>query len=275
MACAKRAASHGAKVAMIEGSTTFAGTCVNIGCIPKKIMYNAAKVYRTVHEAGNFGVSVNGEVSFDWATLKHHRDRHIERLSSLYAHGIEKLRIDRYIGWASFIDKETIKIVTRSCQESLEEKEVLEIIGKHIVIAVGGKPLSLKIPGGEHIMNSDGFFHLENQPKKAGIIGAGYIAVELAGILNGLGTDVSIFCREDQVLRSFDPMISTAFTNNLVNSSKLQSQWLANFALLHNIGVNVFAKLTPVSVVKEDDGTLTLTLTDGSVSSLFPLCYSS
>lgn len=223
LACAKRAASYGVRVALIEGSTKFAGTCVNIGCIPKKIMYNAANVYRTVREAENFGVHIDGRVSFDWSTLKHHRDRHIDRLASIHAHSIEKLNIDRIIGWASFVDKETLKITTRCCQESLVDEGEMIIKGKHIVIAVGGRPATLNIPGHEHIINSDQFFHSETQPKKAAIIGAGYIAVELTGILNGLGSNVSVFCREDQVLRSFDPMISEAFTENLIKSGKSMS----------------------------------------------------
>jgi glutathione reductase (NADPH) len=218
LACAKRAASYGVSVALIEGSTKFAGTCVNVGCVPKKIMYNAAQVYRTVHEADNFGISINGQIDFDWTILKHTRDRHIDRLASIHAHSIEKLMIDRIIGWASLVDHETVKIITRSSQDSIEESSEMLIKGKHILIAVGGRPSSLKIPGAEHIIDSDGFFHLENQPKKVGIIGAGYIAVELTSILNGLGSDVSVFCREDQVLRNFDPMISTAFTQSLTES---------------------------------------------------------
>jgi glutathione reductase (NADPH) len=134
-------------------------------------------------------------------------------LNNIYEHGLDELRVHRIQGFASFVNESTIKIV--GTQELL-------IKGKHILIAVGGKPASLHIPGGEHIIDSDGFFHLEQQPKKVGIIGAGYIAVELAGVFHHLGSDVTIFCREDEMLEGkFDPMLSSAITECYIKSGEV------------------------------------------------------
>ncbi len=214
VSCAKRAAGHGAHVAIIE-NWKYGGTCVNYGCVPKKVMFNASHVYGTVQEAKNFGISVDN-VNFNWGTLKCYRDRYVQRLNNIYESGVDKMNIDRFHGYASFIDQETIKIA-----EECNGEEEARVKGKHIVIAVGGRPSPLNIPGAEHIIDSDGFFRLESQPKKVGIIGAGYIAVELAGVLHGLGSDVTVFCREDEMLEGkFDPMISSTLTEYYLASGK-------------------------------------------------------
>ncbi len=212
LACAKRAASHGASVAIIEGSK-YGGTCVNVGCVPKKVMFNASHVHEVIQEAKNFGFTVEN-VSFDWGALKRYRDRYIQRLNTIYEGGIDKLKIDRIAGFASFIDAETLKVAKDGSNGSDET----EVKGKRIVIAVGGRPSQLNIPGSEHVIDSDGFFHLDSQPKKVGVVGAGYIAVELAGVLHGLGSEVSLFTREENVLRTFDPMISIALKKNMIKT---------------------------------------------------------
>lgn len=201
MATAKRAASYGASVAIIEGKK-YGGTCVNVGCVPKKVMFNAAHVLETIKEAKEFGITV-GEVSFDWATLQRYRERYIQRLNGIYEHGIDKLNIVRIPGFGSFIDANTVKV-----EDTL-------VRGKNILIAVGGSPSTLDIPGGDLTINSDGFFALTQQPKKVAVIGAGYIAVELAGVFNSLGTDTSLFCRGETVLRTFDPMISSHLAKSM------------------------------------------------------------
>lgn len=238
LACAKRAASYGASVALIEGAR-YGGTCVNVGCVPKKVMFNAAHTMEAIHEAHHFGITVEG-VRFDWATLKRYRDRYIQRLNTIYESGVDKLKIDRIAGFGAFVDKNTVRVTAG------EEARLVQ--GKHIVLATGGRPAQLKIPGGEHALDSDGFFALEKQPHKVAIIGAGYIAVELAGVFRSLGTEVSMFLREDKVLRSFDPLISTTLTNELIKS-----------------GINILAKTSPTEITKEEDGTFTINANNGSL----------
>lgn len=207
LACAKRAAGYNATVAIIEGSR-WGGTCVNVGCVPKKVMFNASHVVETIKQAKEFGITV-GEVSFDWNTLKRYRDRYIQRLNGIYESGLEKLKIDRINGFASFIDKNTLRV----------NDQVIR--ANHILIAVGGRPSPGNYPGHEYTIDSNGFFELEHQPKKAAVIGAGYIAVELAGVFNGLGTDTSLFCRYDGVLRSFDPLLSTHLAKTMAKHGKI------------------------------------------------------
>mmetsp|Transcript_29707 Transcript_29707/g.32338 ORF Transcript_29707/g.32338 Transcript_29707/m.32338 type:complete len:413 (+) Transcript_29707:1-1239(+) len=197
-------------------------------------MFNASHVVETIKQAKEFGITV-GEVSFDWNTLKRYRDRYIQRLNGIYESGLEKLKIDRINGFASFIDKNTLRV----------NDQVIR--ANHILIAVGGRPSPGNYPGHEYTIDSNGFFELEHQPKKAAVIGAGYIAVELAGVFNGLGTDTSLFCRYDGVLRSFDPLLSTHLAKTMAKHGP---------------------KLVPNSVVqsitKEADGTLTIHFENGT-----------
>jgi len=234
IACAKRAASYGASVAIIEGKK-YGGTCVNVGCVPKKVMFNASHVMETIKEAKEFGISV-GDVSFDWGKIKNYRDRYIQRLNGIYESGIDKLKIDRIAGYGSLLDANTVLVDNET-----------QVKAKNILIATGGKPRELPIPGAEFANDSDGFFALESQPRKAAVIGAGYIAVELAGVFHSLGTETSLFFREDRVLRSFDPMISQHLCDSMRKS-----------------GMHLSPGSTPKSIVKEEDGTHTLYFENGT-----------
>lgn len=133
LACAKRAASYGAKVAVIEGGR-WGGTCVNVGCVPKKVMFNSSFVNETIHDAKQFGFTV-GDVSFDWSKLKTYRDRYIKRLNGIYESGLEKMTISRITGMASFDGPNTL--VISNSDDSVEKQRVTS---KHILIAVGGAP---------------------------------------------------------------------------------------------------------------------------------------
>lgn len=195
VSCAKRAASYGAKVAVIEGAR-YGGTCVNVGCVPKKIMWNTSYVQEVIHDAPQFGFTVK-DVSFDWSTIKASRDKYIARLNTIYSSGLDNAKIVRIEGFASFTGKNSIKV----------NNQILT--GTHILIAVGGLPRKLGVPGEEFTIDSNGFFELEKQPKKVAVIGAGYIAVELAGVFNGLGTRASLFVRGATALRNFDSMLSS------------------------------------------------------------------
>jgi glutathione reductase (NADPH) len=247
LACAKRAASYGARVAVVEGKA-YGGTCVNVGCVPKKVMFNAASVAETIKDAKEFGFTV-GDVSFDWGSIKRYRDRYIQRLNGIYESGLDKVKITRFQGFASFEDKNTLALTSSSLTSSDDAAALPpRITAKHIVVAVGGKPNTLGVPGEEHVIDSDGFFALETQPKKVGVLGAGYIAVELAGVFHGLGSETSLFVRGDKALRAFDTMISTQLDKTMKHS-----------------GINVVSGSVSKEVTKEADGTFTLHLENGEV----------
>ena len=161
LACAKRAASYGKKVAVIE-EKAYGGTCVNVGCVPKKIMYNASHIAEAIHDADQFGfVNVDKEkISFNWAAMKESRDRYIKRLNAIYESGLDKVHVERINGHGSLTGPGKVRVVS-------EGKET-EIEAESILLATGGAPNALGVPGDEHVIDSDGFFALNYQPKKVG-----------------------------------------------------------------------------------------------------------
>ena len=159
LACAKRCAQYGAKVAIIEGAR-YGGTCVNVGCVPKKVMYNCSHVAEVIHEANNFGFNVRKPV-FDWNGVKTARDAYIKRLNGIYEAGLDSSKITRIQGMASFVDAHTISVNNEN------------ITTKHVLIATGGNPKLLGVPGEKHSIDSDGFFELKSLPQKVAVIGAG------------------------------------------------------------------------------------------------------
>ncbi|KAI9330290.1 hypothetical protein BDR26DRAFT_807461 [Obelidium mucronatum] len=191
IASARRAASYGAKVAVIENNR-WGGTCVNVGCVPKKIMWTAGSMAEMLHEAKGYGfdVSTNG---FSWDKLKAKRDAYIVRLNGIYNNNLTREKVDQINGTAKFLDRETVEV------------EGTKYTAKHILIAVGGRAWIPNIPGAKEFgMTSDGFFELNYLPKKVALAGAGYIAIELAGIFKALGSDVTLFIRHETFLRTFD-----------------------------------------------------------------------
>ena len=197
-------------------------------------MWNASYVSEVIHEAHQFGFTVK-ESSFDWAAMKAARDKYITRLNTIYENGLESAKITRINGFASFVDKTTIKVGDQL------------IKGKHILIAVGGWPKKLGVPGEDLAIDSNGFFELPTQPKKVAVIGAGYIAVELAGVFNGLGTSTSLFVRGDTALRNFDTMLSS----NLDASMKKSGVEVVSSAVIDKLEKDAAT------------GTTTITLKDG------------
>lgn len=190
IASARRAASYGAKVALIEGHR-LGGTCVNVGCVPKKMMHIAALLGESLEYAQRFGWDVKFG-GFDWKSFTEKRDADIVRLNGIYERNLRNSNITIINGWAKFVDSHTVDV------------DGQRISGKYVLIATGGTPNALNIPGAEHTINSDGFFELQECPKKAVVVGAGYIAVELAGILNALGSEVTLVVRGDKLLKKFD-----------------------------------------------------------------------
>jgi glutathione reductase (NADPH) len=215
IACAKRAASlHSRKVLCIEKSTRLGGTCVNVGCVPKKVMWSAAQLAHMLkHDVKQYGLSVGGDssggekgsnVKLDYTKLKIARDDYVKRLNEIYLDGFKSAGVSCVLdSTASLVDAHTIKVV------SSDNGAAQYFTAAHIVIATGGRPI---LPPGEgiteHCITSDGFFELTELPSVAVIVGAGYIAVELAGVLNALGSEVHLVLRDSKALRDFDPMIA-------------------------------------------------------------------
>ncbi|WP_028025748.1 glutathione-disulfide reductase [Enterovibrio calviensis] len=234
IASANRAAMYGAKVAIVE-ARHLGGTCVNVGCVPKKVMWHGAQVAEAIKLYGpdyGFDTTVN---KFDWGKLVENREAYIGRIHTSYENVLGKNNIEVINGFAKFVDAKTV-----------------EVNGEHytadnILIAVGGEPTIPNVPGAEHGIDSNGFFELTEQPKRVAVVGAGYIAVEIAGVLNALGTETHLFVRKESPLRTFDPMI----IDTLVEVMEAEGPRLHNHS-------------TPKEVVKEADGSVTLHFENGT-----------
>ncbi|NNE61798.1 MAG: glutathione-disulfide reductase, partial [Woeseia sp.] len=193
LAHAQRAAEYGAKAAVVENGP-LGGTCVNVGCVPKKVMWYSAHHAHQIDMARDYGfdVTVNGH---DWRTLKKRRDAYIERLNGIYAANLDRREVTLLRGTARFVSPHEIDVDGgRYCASK-------------IAIATGGYPSVPDIPGAELGFTSDGFFELEERPQRVAVVGSGYIAVELAGVFNGLGSDTTVHIRKDGILRDFDEML--------------------------------------------------------------------
>lgn len=233
IASANRAAMHGAKVALIEAKA-LGGTCVNVGCVPKKVMWHGAQIAEAMHlYAKDYGFDVDVK-TFDWSKLVESREAYIGRIHTAYDNVLGNNKIEVINGFAKFVDQKTVEVNGEHYSAD------------HILIAVGGEPTIPNIPGAEHGIDSDGFFALNEQPKRTAVIGAGYIAVEIAGVLHALGTETHLFVRKESPLRSFDPMI----VETLVE-------------VMDNEGPTLHTHSVPKEVVKEADGTTTLHFENG------------
>ena len=186
-----RAAMHGAKAAVIEGNI-IGGTCVNVGCVPKKVMWYGAQVSETLKNyAADYGYTI-GETSFDFKTLRKNREAYIERSRQAFSNNFNRNGVDYIEGYARFVDKNTVEVNGE------------QIRAKHIVIATGSYAFIPNVPGSELGGTSDDVFAWEELPESVSIIGAGYIAVELAGVLHALGVKTDLFVRKGGPLRGFD-----------------------------------------------------------------------
>ena len=193
LSVAKKAIQYDISVAMIDNDV-IGGTCVNVGCIPKKIMWYASEFATLSHHAADYGFAWQNQ-TFDYIKLVANRQRYIQLMRELYTRQLEKLNIDFIKGSARFLDQHTIQV------------NDTVIKAKHIVIATGSEPNRPDIKGAEFGIDSNGFFALEKLPGSIVINGAGYIAVELAFILNALGSKVTLVLRHARLLRHFDSVI--------------------------------------------------------------------
>ncbi|KAH7125181.1 glutathione reductase-like protein [Dendryphion nanum] len=204
IASARRAAKYGAKVIAVE-SKRMGGTCVNVGCVPKKVTWNAAAIAETFKDAKAYGFKDFQEPTFDWPYFKQKRDAYVKRLNGIYENNLNRDKIEHIKGRAKFVGTNEVEI-------ALEEGGTQRVKAKHILIATGGRPNVPDIPGKELAIDSDGFFDLEQKPKTIVTSGAGYIGVEMSGMLHALGSKVHFVIRGDKLLRSFDPLIQDTVT---------------------------------------------------------------
>ena len=233
IASANRAAMHGAKVILFEGKEV-GGTCVNVGCVPKKVMWYGAQVAETLHRyAGEYGFDVTIN-KFDFATLKANRQAYIDRIHGSYERGFDSNGVERVYEYARFVDPHTVEVAGE------------RYTAPHILIATGGHALYPNIPGSEYGITSDGFFELDEVPKRTAVIGAGYIAVEVAGVLNALGSDTHLFVRKDRPLRTFDKDIIDVLVDEMTKS-----------------GPTLHTHANATEVVKNADDSLTISFDNG------------
>ena len=200
----ERAAAYGRRCAVIERGP-IGGTCVNVGCVPKKIMWFGANIAHMIEDAANYGFELEHK-GFDWSRLVARREAYISNINSYYHGYMKELGVDEIEGDACFVDAHTIAVGGRHYS------------AEHIFIATGTRPRLPATPGVEHAITSDGFFALERQPARVAIAGSGYIAVELAGVLNALGSEVCLYLRKHHVLGEFDSLISSTLLEELTRS---------------------------------------------------------
>ncbi|KGQ47461.1 glutathione reductase [Gallibacterium anatis] len=233
IASINRAASYGQKCAIIEAKY-LGGTCVNVGCVPKKVMWYGAQIAEAINLYApdyGFDVTVN---QFDFAKLRESREAYIDRIHQSYERVLGNNKVDVIRGFAKFVDAHTVEV----------NGELIK--AKHILIATGGRPSHPNIEGAEYGIDSDGVFALKTLPKRVAVVGAGYIAVELSGVLHSLGVETHLFVRKHAPLRNFDPLI----VETLVE-------------IMNSEGATLHTHAIPHKVVKNDDGSLTLFLEDG------------
>lgn len=233
IASINRAASYGKKCAIIEAKH-LGGTCVNVGCVPKKVMWYGAQIAEAIHQyAPDYGFDLDVK-TFDYAKLVESRQAYIGRIHTSYQNVLAKNNIDVIQGFAKFVNANTVEVNGE------------QITADHILIATGGRPSRPNIKGAELGIDSNGVFELTRLPKRIAIVGAGYIAVELAGVFNSFGVETHLFVRQHSPLRQFDPLIVETLLE-----------------VMNQDGIQLHTQAIPQEVGKNADGSLTLSLQDG------------
>jgi glutathione reductase (NADPH) len=195
IASARRAAEYGAKVGIVE-SGPLGGTCVNVGCVPKKLMVYASHFPALFSEAEGYGWSAV-ESTLDWSRMIAAVNSEVGRLNGIYQRMLDNSKVEVFRGHGKLVDPHTIDLGDRT------------VTADKVLIAVGGKPIKPEFPGAEHTLISDAMFHLPTQPKRFVVLGGGYIGVEFACILRGMGSEVTQILRGDKILRGFDEDLRT------------------------------------------------------------------
>lgn len=202
IATANRAASYGARCAVVESDERLGGTCVNRGCVPKKVMWYGASMAHALAESKGYGfdVKVNG---FNWTQLVQDREAYIRRINKSYENTLGKAGVEVLQGHGRLLDANTVSIGDKT------------VTAERIILAPGGSPVVPPVPGADLGITSDGFFELQDMPASVAVVGAGYIAVELAGMLQALGSDVTMLLRKTHFLRNFDEMMHSTLTDSM------------------------------------------------------------
>lgn len=243
IASINRAASYGKKCAIIEAKL-LGGTCVNVGCVPKKVMWYGAQVAEAInYYAADYGFELDCK-RFDFAKLVQNRQAYISRIHTSYNNVLAKNNVDVIQGFAKFVNKNTLEVNGE------------QITADHILIATGGRPSRPAIKGAEYGIDSDGVFALTELPKRIAIVGAGYIAVELAGVMNAFGVETHLFVRQYAPLRNFDPLIVDTLLEVMAQD-----------------GIQLHTHSVPSEVVKNADGSLTLQLENGESQTVDALVW--
>ena len=229
---ARFAAGFGAKVGVAE-SRYLGGTCVNVGCVPKKLLVYGAHFAEDFEQAAGFGWSLD-EAQFDWATLIANKDREINRLNGIYRNLLVNSGVTLHEGHARIVAPHTVEINGE------------HFSAKHILIATGGWPQIPQIPGAEHAISSNEAFFLKTLPKRVLVVGGGYIAVEFAGIFHGLGASTSLLYRSDLFLRGFDGAVRKHLQEELTKR-----------------GMDLQFNADIERIDRQADGSLNVTLKDG------------
>jgi len=232
LASARRAASYGARVGLVEAGE-LGGTCVNVGCVPKKVMWNASQVVDALQAAAGYGFDVQLR-GHDFAGLRARREAYIARMRDVYQNNLHKDNVQLFTGHARFSGAREVTVGGATLSAA------------HVLIATGSAASVPDLPGAELGVISDGFFALEALPKRVLIVGAGYIAVELAGVLRSLGSEVTVAMRHDRPLRGFDAMLGDALRHALESS-----------------GVHVLHEVNVARVAQNEHGERVATLSDG------------
>lgn len=234
---ARIAAGHGAKVAICE-EFRYGGTCVIRGCVPKKMMVYAAHFHEDFEDSHHYGWNTSVE-SFDWSRLIANKDKEIDRLNGIYENLLSNAGVEILHGTASLLDANTVKLGET------------ELKADKILIASGGTPFMPTIEGIEHAISSNEVFHLETQPKSSVVVGGGYIAVEFAGIFNGIGTDTTLVYRGPQILRGFDEDIRNHLADEIVKK-----------------GIDLQIENNVAKIELDDNGGKLVTFTNGSTKTV-------
>lgn len=235
IASANRAAQRGAQVALIEASD-LGGTCVNVGCVPKKVMWYVSQVMDELALYGEgYGLRRAEDVTLDFKTLVANREAYIDRLNELYKKGLDERQVHLIQGHATFVDQRTVEVDGQL------------YTADHILLAPGGRPSRLPIEGGDFGLVSDDFFQLKELPKRVAVYGAGYIGVELAGVLHSFGVDTHLFFRKGLPLTEFDEMIRHGFKE-----------------IAEAEGAHIHGNKPIDKVTKQEDGSLVMHFADGT-----------
>ena len=233
LSIAERAARHGARCAIIEPAR-LGGTCVNLGCVPKKVMWFGANIAHALHDAADYGFRVEPG-PLDWSVLKAKRDAYVQGINDWYLTFLADSSIDRIAGAARFVGPHTIDVGGN------------RYTADHIVIATGTRPFVPNVPGAELGITSEGFFDLDRCPGRVAIVGGGYIAVELAGVFNATGCEVTLLLRtHEDFLPGFDCMLRDTLMESIVSD-----------------GISIHANTSLASVARGSDGKLALATTTG------------